>query len=505
MRRLKRNASANLLTSMIFTLLLLVCIGSALAVLPMKRLGSLTRTAWVGSTFVMVLSLVGAWPTLFHGSQDFLNGTWHVDPFAAFLVLLVGIIQWTATLVSLPYIQEEFHEKKITFTQARLYFLLVPLFVFSMILTLIVNNIGLMWVALEGTTLATTMLVAFYTTEGSLEAAWKYIILCSAGISLGLLGVLLMFYAAVSSGHLPDVNALTWTSLHAVATQLPPQIVRWAFIFIFIGYGAKVGLVPLHTWLPDAHGRTPSPISALLSGVLLNIALFAILRYRAIVDLSLGSSTWTNGFFLIFGTMSFLLPAAFILTQKNYKRLLAYSSIEHMGFMVFCFAFGLPGAVAALVHMLGHAFTKSLLFFGAGNILLRWKSTKIDHVGRVMKYLSYTGTFFLLGLLILLAIPPSPLFLSEYWGLMAAVHTHPVFVVLLLVVGTVIFAGMMRQIIPLLYAPRNEDVDQTLPGEKWNLSHAAMLIHVCILGAVGVGLLLPPARLFLESLARSLS
>ncbi len=477
---------------MLLSLLLLVSVLAGLSVFLASQERTLHRIVLTGSTLVGILALfvgISALPTTPH---LFGGGWWYVDPFAALLIILIGFIQWTATLTSIPYLHEEMHEGVVTWAQARMYYLLLQLFVFSMLLTVISNNIGLMWVALEGTTLATTLLVAFYTREGSLEAAWKYILICSVGITLGILGLLLVVYASQQGG-LSIGHALTWTALGAAASTFPPALMRWAFVFIFIGYGAKVGLVPMHTWLPDAHGRTPSPISAMLSGVLLNVALFAILRYKSLVDASLGSAVWTQRFFLFFGALSFLLPIAFVIIQRNYKRLLAYSSIEHMGLIVFAIGLGAPGMIAAVIHIVGHALAKSLLFFGTGNILLRWKSTKIEHVGAVMQVLPRTGTLFLLGVLALLALPPSPLFLSEYLIVSAAFAHHPVLILVLLLGGVLIFGGMINLLMPLLYTKR-EGVESPVSSEPWNLSHTAMTLHVLALIGVGVFCLTPFAR-----------
>lgn len=454
--------------------------------------------AW--STLIAVLTGIVTVPVLVNG-VSYSSGMWHVDAFAALLMILVGFIQWTATLVSAPYIKEELHEKVVTFTQARLYHALLQLFVLSMMFALAADNIGIMWIALEGTTLTTTMLVAFYTHGGSLEAAWKYIVLCSIGISLGLLGVLLVFHASSITGLDTDA-ALSWTTLRSVAHGFSPQVMRLAFAFIFIGYGAKVGFVPMHTWLPDAHGRTPSPISGMLSGVLLSVALYAILRFKGLTDLALGSSAWTNQFFLIFGALSFILPAAFILVQRNYKRLLAYSSIEHMGFIAFCIGLGAPGLIAAVAHLIGHAIAKSMLFFGTGNILLRWKSTKIERIGPVMTSLPYTGSLFTLGLLTLLAVPPSPLFMSEILAFAAAMNTHPWLSAAMLLAGTVIFAGMIRNLVPMIFGKREDHV--TAPVERWNLSHSAMLLHLLLLIALGLVFFTPAGQATLASIAASI-
>ncbi len=487
---------------MIIFLLLLACAVTAVAAFQSKNERTLMTLSVTGSTVVAVLASVIAIPILLGRDPASLGATWHVDPFAALLMLLVGIVQWTATQVSVGYIGNELHAEMISFKQARQYFSLIMLFMFSMFLTLVANNPGLTWVALEATTLTTTALVAFYTHEGSLEAAWKYIVICSLGISVGLFGVIMVFYAATQAGLHPQT--LTWSALHAAAGSLSPSLMRKAFIFIFIGFGTKIGLVPMHTWLPDAHGRTPSPVSALLSGVLLNIALFATLRYKALVDISAGDPSWSNQLFLMFGAISFIVPAAFILVQQNYKRLLAYSSIEHMGFITFAFGLGPVGNLAAVIHLVGHSLTKSLLFFGAGNVLQRFHTTKMEKVSQVATYLPYTGALFILGLLVLLAIPPSPLFMSEYLAFSASVRTHFFLTAFMLLAGTMILAGMIRQFGTMLYGKRPDTEPKNIKTERWGWSQTLMTLHLVAVLSLGASLLHPSVRAFFERLAASI-
>jgi hydrogenase-4 component F len=447
---------------------------------------SIFTSALIGSTVIFITSLVVAVPALMGSPSVSADGLWYIDPFAALLIIATAFVQLTATMTSVPYLTEELHEEIITVRQIRWYFALLYLFVLSMFVTLLSNNLGLMWVALEATTLTTAFLVAFYTTDGSLEAAWKYILICSVGISLGLLGMLLVFYA-LSVGGVAESVGVNWLNIRDVAPLLPDSIMKVAFAFILVGFGTKMGLVPMHTWLPDAHARTPSPISGVLSGVLLNAALFAILKYKVLVDGSLGDATWTAGLLIFFGTLTFAVSAAFVLVQENYKRLLAYSSIEHMGFMAFAFGLGPLGAVAGVIHIIGHALSKSLLFYAAGNILIRFQHTIISRTQGVVTVLPYTGAFFLAGILALLAVPPSPLFLSEYFAVAASVVSHPVPTLIILLSGVVIVAGFVRLLVTMLI---EEPVDQ-MPdvGETWNVSHTAMALHVALIVCVGIALM----------------
>ena len=485
---------------MLILLFLAPCV-AALTFYLAKNEPSVRKLAVGWSTVVAALTFAVTYPVLATGTP-LVMGDWHVDGFAAILMMLIGFIQWTATLVSGPSLKTELRENVIDFKQVQMYYALVHMFVLSMMMTVSANNIGIMWIAFEGTTLATTLLVAFYPFPGSLEAAWKYIVLCSVGISLGLLGVLLVFYAATNAGVGLSTDILSWTTLRGIAPHLPPSIMRWAFVFIFIGFGSKAGLVPMHTWLPDAYGRAPSPISGMLSGVLSSVALFTLLRYKSLVDLSMGGSAWTNKLFLVFGALSFIVPAAFILVQRNYKRLIAYSSVEHMGFIVFCIGLGAPGMVIALIHVIGHALIKSVLFFSTGNILLRWKSTKTANVGPMMKSLPITGSLFLIALLALLAAPLSPLFWSELAAFGVGIGPHPYLVLGMLLAGTVIFAGMLRNLIPMLFSKREDPVKA--PVETWNISHTAMVAHLIAAATFGLALMSPATWSFLTNIARTI-
>ena len=302
-----------------------------------------------------------------------------IDRFAALMIVLIQIVWTGAAFASLRYIGEEHAAGLLSMRKARIYYGLLPLFALAMIVTVTTDHLGVLWVALEATTLSTTPLVALYKKDGAIEAAWKYLLLCSLGISVSLLGLLLLAYAGVGAG-LPIGRALSLGALRGTAAALDPQVVRWAFVFLFVGIGTKVGFVPMHPWLPDAHSRTPSPISAALSGALLNVAMYTLLRFKALVDLSLGQGNWTSAFFIGFGLASILFAAFVLLNQANYKRMLAYSSVEHMGLIAFGVAMGPVGASGAVMHMLGHTLAKSSLFFTAGEVLLARHTTKIANI-----------------------------------------------------------------------------------------------------------------------------
>lgn len=444
------------------TILILVasCAIFSLAALTARSYAIASRSALIGSAATFVLSVMAVFFPDILGKAEGLS----LSGWCAWMLLLVGFVQLAATAVSVRYLAFETQAKIVTENQARWYFALLPLFVMSMALALASDSLGLTWIAIEGTTLATTMLVAFYTKDGSLEAAWKYILVCSAGIAIGLVGILLLTYSAASGAGAEA--AVTWSSLMSSASALPPQIVKLAFVFLFIGFGAKVGIVPMHTWLPDAHSRTPSPVSGMLSGVLLPVALAAIIKGRAVVDAVLGSSDWTNGFFLAFGTLSVVVSAAFMVRQGHYKRLLAYSSIEHMGLACFCLGLGPVGIPLALVHLSGHALVKSALFFGAGDILNAYGSSRFSKVSGVARALPGTATLFVLLLLMLLAVPPSPLFFSEFGIAIAGMAKAPYLTVLVLASIVIAAVSFFMHFFPMLFLGRADAMPRELAGDR---------------------------------------
>jgi len=285
-----------------------------------------------------------------------------IDGLSGYFLLVITLVAFMASLYSAGYIDEDVKEGTISGKTASLYYILFNLFTFTMMFTTIVDNMGLMWVSVEMTTLVSAFLVGMYNKESSVEAAWKYIIICSVGIGIALLGTILIYFTASTDG---KVSSLNWSAIAAVAGNLNPMIVKSAFILILIGYGTKAGLAPMHTWLPDAHSQALAPISAMLSGVLLKTAIYAIIRYMIIANKCLGQA-FPGNLLIAFGLLSVLLPAGFMLAQKDLKRLFAYSSIEHVG--VICFGLGVGGWLGlfgALFHVFNHGVNKSLMFFSA--------------------------------------------------------------------------------------------------------------------------------------------
>ena len=328
------------------------------------------------------------------------------------MVLLIGSIALLSSWFGVSYIRSELTDGHTTVGGARLYSALVNVFVATMVLAVLAENIGVMWVAIEATTVATAFLVGHRRTRSSLEASWKYVIIGSVGIVLAFLGTVLVAYAArhLHGGSHVD---LSWPSLVTVGRRLDPDVMRIAVALLFLGYGTKVGLAPMHTWLPDAHSQAPAPVSALMSGVLLSVAFYAILRLKVVADLALGTG-FSRSLLLGGGLLSLAVAAALLIAQRDYKRLLAYSSIEHMGIVTVGAAIGTPVALAAvLLHVLGHGFGKSVLFLGSGELARTEGTTAIAGVHGLLTRRPVIGAIFGIGLLGLLGLPPFALFASE--------------------------------------------------------------------------------------------
>jgi hydrogenase-4 component F len=372
-----------------------------------------------------------------------------VDAFNVFLVALTAFVGFTTSLFSRPYMRIEQHHGKLTANMLRLYYSMYQLFSFTMLLALLTNNMGILWVAMEAATLTTVLLVSLYRTPASLEAAWKYFILCGVGIAQALFGTILLYFAAekiLGAGG----TALLWTHLNAVKTQIEPTVLSLAFVFLLVGYGTKVGLVPLHNWLPDAHAEGPTPVSAVLSGLLLNVALYAVMRSKVLVDGALGSHLAGN-LMMGFGLLSVVMAAFFLSRQKDVKRMFAYSSIEHMGLMTFAFGMGGPVATfAGLLHMTVHSLTKSAIFFAVGHAAQKSGTQLMDGIRGLIQTNPSIGWGLALGTLAILGMPPFGVFTSEFMILTTAMHTYPWSMPFLLTALGVAFAaifGRMQQMV----------------------------------------------------------
>ena len=477
-------------------LVLLVAAGHAVAAPDVRAAlrGSVAAALAAGAGLVGLAACVFARGTVLPGA------VWSVDRFGALMMLLIVTVYLGTVLGSRRYVTAEHEAGILSGRKVRLYFALMPLFVLAMVVTVTTDHLGILWIALEATTLSTTPLVALYKKDGAIEAAWKYLLLCSVGISVSLLGLLLVAYAGVGAG-LPVESALSLAALTARADALDPEVMRWAFVFLFVGIGTKVGFVPMHPWLPDAHSRTPSPVSAALSGVLLNVALYGLLRAKALVDLALGAADWTSTFFWVFGLGSVLFAAFVLLHQQNYKRMLAYHSVEHMGLIAFGLGLGHVGAAGAVMHMIGHTLAKSALFLSAGEILLHRHTTKIANVGDLWRTLPRTSLGFLLGFLGLIGAPTSIIFASELTFLMAAARQRPYSAVALVVALAIVAVGVLHHVFAMLFAEGARPAPEEPEAERFNLTHAVVVAELALLFAGGLFFLTTPGFQLAASIA----
>jgi hydrogenase-4 component F len=373
-----------------------------------------------------------------------------IDPLNVFLVALTSFVGLTTAIFSRPYMRVEQNHGKMTPARLRLYHSMYQLFSFAMLLALMTNNMGILWVAMEAATLTTVLLVSVYRTAASLEAAWKYFILCGVGIAQALFGTVLLYMAAekvIGSGG----GALLWTQLDAVKGRLDPNIITLAFAFLFIGYGTKVGLVPLHNWLPDAHAEGPTPVSAVLSGLLLNVALYAVLRCKVLTDGALHSQL-AGQLMMGFGLVSVVAAVFLLFRQKDVKRMFAYSSIEHMGLMTFAFGMGGPiASFAGLLHMTVHSLVKSAIFFTVGHAAQKAGTQLMDEIRGLIKINPSVGWGLMLGSLAILGMPPFGVFASEFLILTTAMREQPWATPFLLLALGVAFASVFSRVQPMVF------------------------------------------------------
>jgi len=372
-----------------------------------------------------------------------------VDPFNVYLVVLTTFVSSTTAVFSRRYMRVEREHGKVGPWRMRFYHAMFQLFIFAMLVALLTNNFGVLWISMELATLATVLLVSLYRTPTAIEAAWKYFILCGVGIAQALFGTVLLYFAAERVLGVGG-TALLWTNLSRVSDQLEPTVLRLAFVFLMVGYGTKAGLVPVHNWLPDAHSEGPTPISAVLSGLLLNVALYALVRCKSLVDGSTGGH-FAGNMMMGFGLLSLLVAAFSMLRQKDIKRLFAYSSIEHMG--IATFAFGLGGPIASfggMLHMLVHSLTKSCVFFSVGHASQMHATQEMSRIRGLLRGNPGVGWGLMLGVMALSGMPPFGLFASEFLILTATMKQQPLLAVPLLIGLAVAFAALFRRVQPMV-------------------------------------------------------
>lgn len=414
------------------------------------------------------------------------NDVFYIDALGAFNLFLIALVGFIASIYSVGYMRHELAEQIIGPRQLRFYYAFFHFFILTMLMVSTVNSLGLLWVGIELTTLVSALLVAFYGQSNALEAAWKYLIMGSVGIAFALLGIIFIYLSGMQTlGQ--QSPALNWTELTQVAAVLNAEWVKLGFIFILVGFGTKAGLAPMHFWLPDAHSQAPSPISAVLSGVLLNTALYGVFRVYAIANVTLAGQA--SHYLVIFGLLSMAITVPFIMVQHDLKRMLAYSSVEHMGIITLGVGIGGPlGLYGAFLHMFNHSMAKSLLFFTAGSICQHYRSKQMHRISGILKVMPATGAIFLLAAVAITGAPPFNIFLSEITIMMAGFQSgRPWLTVAFVALIVLIFAGMMFYVVKMVFGEAPARVEKmTLDG--W--SAAALIIPLALV--VVCGWVIPP-------------
>ncbi len=389
------------------------------------------------------------------GSASWSNGFLYADSLSALVVLLTAFVYFISAPYAVGYLRRDARLGEEGRAQLRMYYSLTPLFGFAMMLVAVANNLGVMWVAIEGTTLASIFLVTFSGRPTALEAAWKYAILGGVGLSMALFGTLLTYYASYQVLGGESLSSLNWSVLVGSAAQFDKTVMRLAFILVLLGYGTKVGLAPMHTWKPDAYSEAPTPVAALMSTATLNCALYALARFYVLTSRCMGPS-FASQLLILFGLLTIGIAVPFILVQRSYRRLLAYSSIDHGGIMVLSLGFGgILGPLGMLLHMAFHSATKPLLFFCAGNAQQHTGTDTLRRgAGGLLHALPVSAPMFLLATLAVTGTPPFSMFQSEFTVLRAGFAAQRTGSVILLVVFLVaIFCGFFYHISQLVFGP----------------------------------------------------
>ena len=459
-----------------------------LALLPGYKLTALLNVFATFLTFLAALSLLVARPV---------PGTYlFVDDLNVVFVVLGTFVGFTTSAFSASYIEHEIEIGRLTPKHLRFYHAMYQALMFAMNLALLANNIGLMWVAIELATLTTVLMVGIYRTPEALEAAWKYFILGSVGIALALFGTILVYMAArpvIGEGH----DAMVWTALIERSKEFSPELLNVAFVFLMLGYGTKVGLAPLHAWLPDAHAEGPTPISAVLSGLLLNVALYAVLRFKML--LAANPAAIAPGPLMVsLGLVSLIFAGFMLYRRRDIKRLFAYSSIEHMGLITFAFGMGGPLAnFAGLLHMTMHSLTKSAIFFTVGHISQVKGTQKLSEIRGLTESHPLLGWGLVLGVVAIAGLPPLGIFMSEFLIVSSTFARVPL-LALPLVFGLLIALGAL--FLRLSDVAFGKPTGSTAPVKA---SRLPLIAHLSLVLAAGI-YLPAPLVIWFQNVARLL-
>jgi hydrogenase-4 component F len=452
-----------------------------LAFVPSYRIGAVLNMLAAGLTFMAGASL------LF--DSNYRSDILIVDEFNVYLVTLTTFVAFTTSIFSASYIGHELETGRLTPRFLRFYHALYQAMIGSMNVALVANNVGLLWVGVEVATLSTVMMVGIYRTPAAVEAAWKYFILGSVGIALAFFGTILVYLVAqdVLGEGLP---AMAWDVMVQNAGKFDPKLLSLAFIFLLVGYGTKIGLAPFHAWLPDAHSEGPTPISAVLSGLLLNVALYALLRFKII--LAANPATLNVGLILIvLGLLSLVFASFMLYRRRDIKRLFAYSSIEHMGIMTFAFGMGGPLAnFAGLLHMTMHSLTKSAIFFAVGHIAQVKGTQRIADIKGLSVTHPVLAVGLALGVIAIAGLPPFGVFTSEFMLVSSSFARQPLLAVVLVFGLIVAFGALILRLQEVLFGEASGPVGEV------RATYVPLFLHLAIVLVAGLWLPEPVVRWF---------
>jgi len=468
--------------------LLLTLLVTSLAAFATRWLGSWTVRSveivhLVGLTLALLLTGTIIAKVLRRETLYALGDWLFVDSLGAIFLGLIAVVGFLSGVYSIGYMRHGLAKADLDPRGLATFYGFFSLFLLAMSMAVLSNNLVLMWVAIEGTTLSSVFLVGIYGTRTSLEAAWKYLVICTVGVALGLYGTVLVF-ASANAVMAPPGSAMLWTEVMKHATSLEPATISMAFVFVLIGFGTKAELFPMHGWLPDALSGAPSPASALLSGALANCAMLVIVRHAAIAALAVGPH-FPQTLLLVFGVLSIVVGTLFIAVQRDVKRLLAYSSLENMGMIALGFGLGGPlGVAAALLHVINHSLAKTMLFCGSGNIVIKYGTRDLRRVKGMLKTAPFSGVLLMVGFLAMGGIPPFNVFLSEFLTVTAGVKAgYGWLMVVCLIFLTVILASFVRVISGSILGPAPGGMSRGDPS-AWTLAPLAVLLALML--AIGV-------------------
>ncbi len=455
--------------------LLIVPLAAGLLCLLSGRRKIMEATNLAAAALVLGVAALLASEVVGRGPVSLWNGFLYADAFSALVVLLTGFVYLASSVYAVGYFRADDVEPE----KLHKYYSLTPVFVFSMLLVAVANNLGVMWVAIEGTTLASVFLVTFYGRPTSLEAAWKYAIIGGVGLSMALFGTILTYYSAYRVSGVESLSGLNWSVLVAEASRFDKVTMRLAFVLVLLGYGTKAGLAPMHTWKPDAYSEAPAPVAAMLAAGVLNCALYGLTRFYVLCAQCLGPR-FASELLILFGILSIGVAVPFVLVQKSFRRLLAYSSIDHGGIMVLGLGFGgVFGVLGMLLHMTFHTLAKPLLFFCAGNLQQHLKTDLFKRArGGVIHSLPVSGAAFLFASLAVTGSPPFSLFQSEFIIFRAGVaRGRTLELVLFVAFLALIFSGFLAHIARLVLGPDEGDPrGDTCPWKKTAVIGLAALV-----------------------------